>query len=142
MKPQRLLLPLLFCLPWLAHAAETARPNIIFFLYLLHDAVQNPQQAKSEAVEKYRATLAKLPSPEGPEFITDRRRQVRQVQNKPVHAAMIHSLDESVGRSRFQAAGQSRVAAPAAPRLAQGSGRADDDAQPRLQTRRRDEAGK
>jgi len=71
-----------------------ARP---FFLYLSHYAVHNPQQAKAELVGKYRGKLAKLP-PAGPEFTTDHGRQVRQIQNQPVYAAMIQSLDESVGR--------------------------------------------
>jgi arylsulfatase A-like enzyme len=69
-----------------------------FFLYLSHYAVHNPQQAKPALVEKYRTKLAKLPPAAGPEFITDRGRRVRQIQNQPVYAAMLQSLDESVGR--------------------------------------------
>ncbi len=69
-----------------------------FLVYLSHYAVHNPQQAKAELVEKYRAKLAKLPPSTEPEFVTDLGRQVRQIQNKPVYAAMIQSLDESVGR--------------------------------------------
>jgi arylsulfatase A-like enzyme len=69
-----------------------------FFLYLSHYAVHNPQQAKPELIEKYKAKLAKLPETNEPEFLTDSRRQVRQIQNRPVYAAMIQSLDESVGR--------------------------------------------
>jgi arylsulfatase A-like enzyme len=69
-----------------------------FFLYLSHYAVHNPQQAKPELIEKYKARLAKLPPPSGPEFAADHGRQVRQIQNRPIYAAMIQSLDESVGR--------------------------------------------
>lgn len=69
-----------------------------FFLYLSHYAVHNPQQAKPQLVEKYKAKLEKMSAPPGPEAITDQGRQVRQIQNKPVYAAMIQSLDESVGR--------------------------------------------
>lgn len=69
-----------------------------FFLYLSHYAVHNPQQAKPELVEKYRSKLSRLPPSSVPEFITDHGRQVRQIQNRPVYAAMIQSLDESVGR--------------------------------------------
>jgi len=69
-----------------------------FLLYLSHYAVHNPQQAKAQLVEKYRAKLATLPPSTTPEFVTDLGRQVRQIQNKPVYAAMIQSLDESVGR--------------------------------------------
>jgi arylsulfatase A-like enzyme len=69
-----------------------------FFLYLSHYAVHNPQQAKSELIAKYRAQAAALPKASGPEFRTDSKRQVRQIQNQPVYAAMVQSLDESVGR--------------------------------------------
>lgn len=51
-----------------------------FFLYLSHYAVHTPLQAKKEMVGKYEA----VPEPER--------------QGKPVYAAMIESVDESVGR--------------------------------------------
>ena len=44
------------------------------------------------------ANAARLPPPAGPEFLSEGKRQIRQVQNQPVYAAMVHSLDESVGR--------------------------------------------
>lgn len=69
-----------------------------FLLYLAHYAVHNPQQAKREIIEKYRAKLASMPKPKGSEFIQDSGRKVRQIQNQPVYAAMVQSLDESVGR--------------------------------------------
>jgi arylsulfatase A-like enzyme len=68
-----------------------------FLVYLSHYAVHNPQQAKPELVKKYTEKAAAL-SPAGPEFITDLGRQVRQIQNRPIYAAMVESLDQSVGR--------------------------------------------
>ena len=58
--------------------ANRARP---FFLYLAHYAVHVPIEAKDELVRKYRAKL-----------------KPGQLQNDPVYAAMIQSMDESVGR--------------------------------------------
>jgi arylsulfatase A-like enzyme len=69
-----------------------------FLLYLSHYAVHNPQQAKSELIQKYKAKAAKLPPLAGPEFLPEGRNQARQVQNQPIYAAMVQSLDESVGR--------------------------------------------
>ncbi len=76
----------------------TQATNRPFLLYLSHYAVHNPQQAKPELVAKFRAKAAQLPAAAGPEFITDTGRQVRQIQNRPIYAAMVASLDESVGR--------------------------------------------
>jgi arylsulfatase A-like enzyme len=69
-----------------------------FLLYLSHYAVHNPQQAKAELVAKYHAKAARLPSPTGPEFLPECKQQARQIQNQPVYAAMVESVDESVGR--------------------------------------------
>lgn len=52
-----------------------------FFLYLAHYAVHIPLQPKPELVPRYQA-----------------RAQPGQPQNNPVYAAMIQSMDESVGR--------------------------------------------
>ena len=68
-----------------------------FFLYLPHYAVHNPLQAKADAIGKYKAKAAKLPAA-GPEFAADNGREVRQLQNHPIYAAMVESLDSSVGR--------------------------------------------
>lgn len=56
-----------------------------FFLYLCHFAVHIPLQAKPELVDKYEAKA----SPG---------RGLGQGQNNPVYAAMLESVDESVGR--------------------------------------------
>ncbi|MBE0537859.1 MAG: sulfatase [Phycisphaerae bacterium] len=69
-----------------------------FFLYLSHYAVHNPQQAKAEYIEKYKAKLEKMPASDQPEFIAEGASQARQIQNKPVYAAMVQSVDDSVGR--------------------------------------------
>ncbi len=52
-----------------------------FFLYLPHYAVHTPIQAKPEITEKYKAKI----KPDDP-------------QNRPDYAAMVQSVDESVGR--------------------------------------------
>jgi arylsulfatase A len=52
-----------------------------FFLYLPHYSVHIPMKAKAELIAKYRA----LPRPE-------------RGQNNPVYAAMVESMDESIGR--------------------------------------------
>jgi arylsulfatase A-like enzyme len=69
-----------------------------FFLYLSHYAVHNPQQAKVELLQRWRTRAAALLPLTGPEFLPEGERQARQVQNQPVYAAMVESLDESVGR--------------------------------------------
>ena len=69
-----------------------------FLLYLSHYAVHNPQQAKKEYIEKYRKKLAKMKKPDGPEFEKEHKNKNRLVQNKPFYAAMIQSVDDSVGR--------------------------------------------
>lgn len=69
-----------------------------FFLYLAHYAVHNPQQAKPDLVAKYRAKLKAEPPRAGPEFLPEGDHETRQVQDQPVYAAMVDSLDQSVGR--------------------------------------------
>ena len=70
--------------------------NKPFLVYLSHYAVHNPQQAKADLIEKYTAKAARLPHVAGKEVLPGK--QGRQVQNQPVYAAMIESLDDSVGR--------------------------------------------
>jgi arylsulfatase A-like enzyme len=67
-----------------------------FLVYLSHYAVHNPQRAKQKLIRKYEKK--DLPHADTPEFITDSGRQVRQRQDRPVYAAMIESMDDSVGR--------------------------------------------
>jgi len=68
-----------------------------FFLYLPHYAVHIPLQAKPEVVEKYRKKFAPLAAPD-PGIVTENGWKVRQVQDHPVYAAMVESLDASIGR--------------------------------------------
>ncbi len=55
-----------------------------FFLYLAHYAVHTPLQAKRDLVEYYRQKIEKSGPLDG--------------QGCPVYAAMVHSVDQSVGR--------------------------------------------
>ena len=69
-----------------------------FLLYLSHYAVHIPLQAKADLLAKYQAKAARLPPPAGPEFLLEGKSRIRQIQNNPIYAAMVQSLDESVGR--------------------------------------------
>jgi len=81
----------------LAAAAKRDQP---FFLYFAHYAVHTPLQAKPDRVAFWKERAAQL-SP-GPIFEEDRGRRVREVQNHAVYAAMMESLDESIGRVLHQ----------------------------------------
>ena len=74
-------------------AAQQPRP---FLLYLAHYAVHNPLQAKPEVIAKYQAKLTAHP-PAGPEIINGADGRVRVTQGNPTYAAMVESLDHSVG---------------------------------------------
>jgi arylsulfatase A-like enzyme len=52
-----------------------------FFLYLAHYGVHTPYQAKAEVIAKYKAKI-----------------KPGQEQNNPIYAAMVESVDDSVGR--------------------------------------------
>jgi len=68
-----------------------------FLLYLSHYALHNPQQAKKDLVDKFRAKASALPHA-GPAFAQEGRFKCRQVQDQPVYAGMVASVDECVGR--------------------------------------------
>lgn len=68
-----------------------------FLLYLSHYAVHIPLQAKQEMVEKYQAKAAKQPGKE-PRFLPEGDTMAKQMQDHPVYAAMVESVDESVGQ--------------------------------------------
>jgi arylsulfatase A-like enzyme len=70
--------------------------NKPFFLYLPHYAVHVPLQAKAAVIEKYKTKALGLAA-SGPETVMENGRKMRLVQNQPVYAAMVESLDESVG---------------------------------------------
>jgi len=93
-----------------------------FFLYLSHFATHDPIEGRPDLVEKYRKKLAQIPKPQGPDFVMegnpdnapgeiqpvksyegyrifpDRTVQVKQHQDNIEFAAMVESMDESLGR--------------------------------------------
>lgn len=95
-----------------------------FFLYLSHFAVHDPIEGRPDLVEKYRKKLAQTPSPQTPAFIMegnpdadaksdnsikaqtyegyrifpDHTVQIKQHQDNVEFAAMVESMDESLGR--------------------------------------------
>lgn len=75
-----------------------------FLLYLSHYAVHNPQQAKPAWIAKFKTKAQALPVRTGAEFLPEGKSQTRQIQDRPVYAAMLASLDESVGRIMAQLA--------------------------------------
>lgn len=72
--------------------------NQPFLLWLPHYAVHTPLQGKPDLIAHYQQKAATLPTPSSPRFRTEGSRQDRRVQDHPVYAAMIKSLDEAVGR--------------------------------------------
>ena len=69
-----------------------------FLLYLSHYAVHTPIQSKKGYTAKFQAKAAKLPPPGGPRFVPEGDAVARQVQDHPVYAGMVQSMDDSVGR--------------------------------------------
>ena len=67
-----------------------------FFAFLSFYSVHGPIQSTEPLWAKYRAKAAKLSSPNH-RFIIDRTSPVRQVQDHPVYAGMIESMDDAVG---------------------------------------------
>jgi arylsulfatase A len=74
--------------------ANRERP---FFVYFPHYTVHTPLQAKPEVVEKYRAKLERLRVEGYDDQTRPRDFQQQHPQNHPVYAAMIESMDDSVG---------------------------------------------
>jgi arylsulfatase A-like enzyme len=81
-------------LKFLEQASRHQKP---FLLYFAHYAVHTPLQAKPGSIAKYEDRAAHLPPPSGPEFLNDNGHRVRQIQKHPTYAAMVESLDQSVG---------------------------------------------
>lgn len=69
-----------------------------FFAYLSFYTVHNPMQAKEPWIEHFEEKRAALERSAGPRFLPEGWKQARQVQDHAVYAAMVHSLDENVGR--------------------------------------------
>ncbi len=80
------------------HSENPERP---FFVMLSHYGVHTPLEGKLEKVKKYEAKRQHLNTPQGEtEFFKDHTGQVKRKQDHPVYAAMIESIDESVGQLR------------------------------------------
>jgi arylsulfatase A-like enzyme len=69
-----------------------------FFLFMSYYAVHNPMQAKPELIAKYEEKARNLPSPGDPKFVPEGKHTNRQVQDHPVYAAMVETLDTNIGR--------------------------------------------
>jgi arylsulfatase A-like enzyme len=68
-----------------------------FFLYLSHYAVHTPLEAKEPMVQKYAERADSLAIRDTSVFGREGDHKVREVQSHPVYAAMVESMDESVG---------------------------------------------
>ncbi|MHC4528279.1 MAG: sulfatase, partial [Planctomycetota bacterium] len=69
-----------------------------FLLYLSHYAVHGPLQSKQDLTDKYKTKAERLPQITAPAFVPERDSVTRQVQDRPVFAGMVESVDQSVGR--------------------------------------------
>jgi len=70
-----------------------------FLLYLSHYAVHTPLESKEELTDKYKTKAQTLPTAQGPHARpVYGRYKTRMVQDHPVYAGMVQSVDESVGR--------------------------------------------
>ncbi len=67
-----------------------------FFAYLAFHSVHSPIQTTRELWQKYRDKAEQV-GHEGDRFVWDRRLPVRQVQDCPIYAGMIESMDDAVG---------------------------------------------
>ncbi len=74
--------------------AESDQP---FFAYLSFYSVHGPLQTTQELWSKYRKKASQQTDP-GSRFIIDRTSPVRQVQDNPVYAGMVESMDTAVGK--------------------------------------------
>ena len=70
--------------------------NKPFLAYLSFYAVHSPIQTTKPLWSKYREKASRLPTP-GERFKIDRTLPVRQVQDNPVYAGLIESMDTAVG---------------------------------------------
>jgi arylsulfatase A-like enzyme len=86
--------------------ANSDRP---FFLFMSYYAVHNPMQAKPDLVAKYERKARNLDPSTEPRFLPEGRHTNRQVQDHPVYAAMVETVDSNVGRilSRIDELGKS-----------------------------------
>ncbi|GAB5554635.1 MAG: sulfatase [Saprospiraceae bacterium] len=73
-----------------------------FLLYLAHYAVHTPIEAKPALVEKYTMKLDQSPPKVGLDYIPERDSRSRKYQSNPSYAAMLQSVDESIGQIQAQ----------------------------------------
>ena len=77
-----------------------SNPAQPFYAHICHYGVHTPFEAKPEVIEKYRRKLKNMRY-DSPEFIKDPRGgDTKMRQDDPVYAAMIESVDDSVGAIR------------------------------------------
>ncbi|USN99717.1 MAG: sulfatase [Phycisphaeraceae bacterium] len=76
---------------------EQEAPEQPFFLLLAHYAVHQPIDAKAEPTARYQAKLDAMGPYDGPEFLP-RDGVTKARQDDAAYAAMVESVDESVGR--------------------------------------------
>jgi arylsulfatase A-like enzyme len=69
-----------------------------FFLFLSHYGVHIPLQAPRPLVAKYEDKAAALPASTDAKFQHEGQNETRQVQDQATYAAMVESLDNSVGQ--------------------------------------------
>ena len=67
-----------------------------FFAYVAFYSVHGPIQSTEKLWKKYRDKAEKQGLPES-RFIIDRTSPVRQIQDNPLYAGMIESMDDAVG---------------------------------------------
>jgi arylsulfatase A-like enzyme len=65
-----------------------------FLAYLSFHTVHTPLQAKPEAVQKYAEKISRM----GLDTLTEKDNSEKAYQNNPNYAAMVHHMDENVGR--------------------------------------------
>ena len=71
-----------------------------FFLHLSHYAVHTPLQAPDSLVQKYEAKLDTMSRPDRPVMGNEHGHKWLLQQNNPVFAAMVETMDRTVGRVR------------------------------------------
>ena len=72
-------------------------PDQPFFTYISHYAVHEPLQAKKEHIKIFEERL-KTMKYDGPEYIEEGTGTTKMHQNDAIYAAMVYSMDESLGR--------------------------------------------
>lgn len=65
-----------------------------FFAFLSFHSVHTPLQAKEEIVEKYKSKMHEM----GIDTLVETNKNEKTLQNNPNYAAMVHHMDENVGR--------------------------------------------